>query len=426
MDTLSFLQNLGLSMLLGGLVGLERERSYSEKHDHNFGGIRTMALTSMLSYTLFSLFSSEPMLFALFTAGFLALLVSAYLASTRTKQGMGATTELATIFVYILGILVGLGELLEATILMLFVVTLLHFKQSIHQFVHRIERHELYDTLKFIAIVFVVLPLLPNETFGPLDVLNPYLIWLMVVLISSISFVSYIAIKLLGSKNGIGLGGFLGGLVSSTAVAMSFSQMSKKSNFAANAFSFGILIASTAMFFRVLITVSVLNVELLPRLLFPLGLMGLTGLGISFFFWFYKGKSVKSVTANDLNLSSPFQLWPALQFALLFAALLFLSKLMNIYFGDVGVYFTAVISGLVDVDAITISMAKLSSEGSLSGLLATRAITVATLSNTLMKAGFVVFFASQGVAKRIGFSVLAILTVGLVSIFFLPELHLAS
>jgi len=425
-DNLVFLQNLGLALLLGGIIGLERERNHKDKDlKHEFGGLRTMSLAGMLGYIVFILFGGDTILFSVFSAGFMLLIMTAYRLSSDLDKKTGATTELAAYFVYIIGVLVGMEQVLPAAVITLAVVMLLYFKERLHNFAHKVEREELYDTIKFVAIAFVVLPLLPNEVMGPMNVLNPYVIWLVVVLISSISFLSYVAIKWLGPRHGVGLGGFLGGLISSTAVSMSFSQMSKKSGKLVNVFSFGIVIAAAAMFFRVLIEVSILNQKLLSYLYLPLVAMGGTGLIFSAIFWFQsRGKSVKKLTCKDLNLKSPFQMWPAIQFGLLFAALLFISKFVGEYFGDKGIYLTAALTGLVDVDAITVSMANLSAQGAISTEAGAIAVSLAAMINTLVKGGIVVFFGSKKVGARVLLTAITMVIVGLTVLFFnTPDIY---
>lgn len=417
-EELYFLQNLGLALLLGSLIGLERERDRPlDRHKgdtHEFGGIRTMALVSMLGYLAYGLFEGS-VLFSILTAGFLLLLVASYVISSYQNRNSGATTEIAGLFSYLVGVLMAMDFTLYAAVVTLLVTLLLYFKETLHRFAHRIEQVELYDTLKFIAIVFVILPLLPNQNYGPLEVLNPYEIWLIVVLISTISFVSYIAIKLAGPKNGIGMGGFLGGLISSTAVSISFSQLSRKTVRVVNPFVFGIVIACSAMFFRVLVTISILNPILLSSLVFPLGLMGGVGLLIALYFWFKQDhQRVQKFSSQDLNVKSPFQLSSAIKFGVLFAGLLFISKFAADYFGDQGLYLTAFFSGILDVDAITVSMADLSRSGQISTHAASMAITIAAMTNTLSKGCIVLFFGSRGVGVKVLLGLLLIVLTGMI------------
>ncbi len=409
-EQLLFLQNLGLTLLLGSLIGLERERTRHQEDVHEFGGIRTLSLISILGYLVYSLFP-DSIFFYIVTAGFLGLLIASYVMASYIDKTNGATTEIAGLFTYLIGILMAKGDLLIAAVITLIVVLLLYFKKPLHRLAHSIEKEELYDTIKFIAVVFVVLPLLPNQTFGPLNILNPYEIWLIVVLISSISFISYVAIKVVGPKRGIGVGGFLGGLTSSTAVSLSFSQMSKKTNKVVNPFVFGILIACSAMFFRVLLTISILNADLVKILYIPMFSMGGLGLLLALYFWFKpEGKSLGHFSEKELHLKSPFQLMSALHFGLLFAALLFVSKFAADYFGSQGIYLMAFLSGILDVDAIAVSMANLSKDGQITSTVAATGITLAAMTNTVSK-GFIVFFLGS---RKVGWrSLLALITMAL-------------
>jgi len=405
---------------MGSLIGLEREKNHHQGLLHEFGGIRTMSLITVFGFLVYNLFFSSPLVFAVFTAGYLGLLVASYVVSSYQNKNSGATTEVAGLFAYVIGILVGMGLYLEATVITLLLVMTLYFKAPLHNFAHKLAKEEFYDTIKFIAIAFVVLPLLPNAVYGPLSVLNPYEIWLVVVLVSTISFASYVGIKLAGPKKGIALGGFLGGFISSTAVAMSFSHLSKKSKTIVNPFVFGILIASSAMFVRVFMTISLLNSALLPYLAWPLIAMALTGFSLCLYYWFKPGgQPMKSVTTQDLELKSPFKLTSALEFGLLFAALLFISKFTLSYFGNTGIYMTAFFSGIVDVDAISVSMAKLSSAGTISLSTGAIGVAIATMTNTFSKAMIVLFFGSKQVGIRTALAMGAIIAVGFATILFL-------
>jgi uncharacterized membrane protein (DUF4010 family) len=418
--SLLFLQHLGLALLMGSLIGLERERNHQESLPHEFGGIRTMALVSVLGFLVYSVFSQDSLLFALFTGAYLLLLVASYVMSSYQNKNSGATTEIAGFFAYFIGILVGMDQEFFATIITLLVVLILYFKAPLHRFAHQVGKEEFYDTIKFIVVVFVVLPLAPNATFGPLNVLNPYEIWLVVVLISSISFASYVAIKLVGPKKGIGLSGFLGGFISSTAVSMSFSELSKRNEKVVNPFIFAILIASSAMFIRVLLTLSVLNPDLVPYVNKPLLGMAFTGFILCAYYWFKKGgQPMKSVSVESLRLHSPFQLTSALKFGLFFAAMVFISKFAVTYFGSNGIYLTAFLSGIVDVDAISISMSNLSAMGSISPNTAAIGVTIAAMTNTLSKALIVLFFGSHEVGVRILLSMFFMIVVGFAIIFVL-------
>lgn len=417
-EQLLFLQDLGFALLLGLLIGVEREKTGKNGQHFSIGGVRTMGLVSMLGYLAYALFYDDVLIFGLLTGAFLALIISAYIVSSLLEKKAGATTELAALFVFLIGVLVARGETLIATMIALTVLLLLFFKQSLHSFALNLKKEEFYDTIKFILVVFVIFPLLPNQTFGPLDVLNPYMIWFVVVLVSTISFASYVAIKAIGPKKGIGFSGFFGGLFSSTAVAMSFAQLSKHGKGLTDLFVFGILVASSSMFFRVLLEVSVLNPALTRHLLIPMASMGVTGFLISFYFWFRKKhESKKALAGTELHLHSPFQLSSALKFGVLFASMLFISKFVTIYFGSEALYLTAFFSGLIDVDAITVSMANLTKSQDVMMDQGITAITIAAMTNTLTKGGIVVLFGSREVGLKVILSMLLILGVGLLSLF---------
>lgn len=414
-----FLKYLILSLLLGSVIGIERERNHqNQDQQYEFGGIRTMSLISMFGFLLYKLFGDNVTIFAIFIFGFWMLIVASYVASSLINKNTGATTEIAALFVFLIGVLVAMNQQLFAATVTLLVVMLLYFKGTLHTFAKKIEKEEFYDTIKFIAVAFIILPLLPNKTFDSLQVINPYQIWFFVVLICAISFVSYIAIKLLGARRGVGLSGFFGGLISSTALSISLSQLSKKNSKIVNPIVFGILLACSAMFFRVLIEVSVLNSEIFRYLGSPIIYMGLTGFLLSIYFWMKSQNSKKDdISSKEIYLKSPLQLGSAIKFAFLIVCLLFISKYASIHYGSNAIYLTAFITGLVDVDAITVSVSNLSKDGSLSLELASAAITIAVITNTFVKALIVLAFASKDVARKTFFALLTVILVGILSLY---------
>lgn len=415
---LFFIRDLIIALLLGSLIGIERERSREAagKGRHEFGGVRTMSLIAMFGYLVHELFSDQLIVFTTFVLGFWSLIVASYVVSSIQNKNSGATTEIAGIFVFLIGILTAMDQHLFASAIALLVAILLFFKGQLHNFAKKLEKEELFSTFKFIAVAFVILPLLPDRTIDPMMVINPNSIWFFMVLVSGISFLSYIAVKILGAKRGLGLGGFFGGLVSSTALSVTFSNLSKKNRKIINPFVFGILIACSAMFFRVLIEVLILNRDLIPALLLPMVLMGVTGIVLSMLFWYVDQNSKYEMAENDLSLKSPLQLLTAIKFAFLLMILLVISKYATVHFGSNGLYLTALFSGMVDVDAISISMANLSAIGDVQPLVAATTITIAVITNTLVKAGIVFAFASRQVGKRVLGSIVLIVAVGIVTL----------
>lgn len=421
--TLDFLlfQKLLIALLLGALIGLEREHAVKEEEEEfHFAGIRTFALFSFVGALGQIFFRDQPVFLWLLSGGIFSLIIAAYVMSSLRTKTVGATTELAAFGVYFIGIITGQGEFFMATALTLLILIILHFKNPLHKLAHRISKEELTSTVKFMIIAFVILPLLPNKTYGPFDVLNPSLIWLMVVFVSGISFASYLGVKFLGKKKGIGFTGFLAGFVSSTALTLSYSNESKKHPSIVNPFVFAIVLASSAMFFRLIVELGVLNPALLKKLILPLSLMGVTGCLLAFSYWRKKERSA-APTEHQLKkeaekLESPFTLRPALKFAVLFGVILFLSKAAAIYFGTNGLYATSFFSAIFDVDAITVSLAKLAPL-SIPEDIATKAILLAAATNTLSKGALFFLLGNRVAARSILMAFLVILVVGAVSFF---------
>jgi uncharacterized membrane protein (DUF4010 family) len=241
---------------------------------------------------------------------------------------------------------------------------------------------------------------LPNQAYGPppFDAFNPYKTWLMVVFISGISFLGYVLIKVVGSRRGIGLTGLLGGLVSSTAVTLSFAQRSEEQPDLARPFALAITLAWTVMFGRVLVEVAVLNRELLSELWMPMVAAMAAGLAFCVIYYFAQ----RTAQESDVEVSNPFELGPAIKFGLLYAAVLLVAKVAQFYFQDAGVYVASVVAGLTDVDAITLSMAELSGEPG-GVLLATgaRAVVLAVIANTIVKGGIALTIGSGALRRAL-------------------------
>lgn len=411
------LQKLGVALALATLVGLEREHRYQLEKVTGFGGIRTFSLIGLLGALAYILNESVPYIFLILTSGFLVLVISSYIVTSKLHKTSGATSEIASILVYIIGVLSALGLYLLATLVALVVLIMLYFKDSLHNWAKGLKSRELVSTIQFMIIVFVVLPLLPDKNFGPYGFFNPYLTWLMVVLISGISFVSYIAIKLFGQKKGLTVTGFLAGFISSTALTLNFAGQSKKNKVVVNPFALAIVIAGSAMFFRILLEISILNHELLDLLFIPLIVMGGAGMLGALFLWLKREKMPKNIEEKMLEVTSPFSLYPAIKFAAIFSVILFFSKLALDLMGDRGIYLTSFISGLFDVDAIVVSMANLAKNG-LDKSSAALAIIIAAMTNTFSKILIFFLLGSWKVAMKIFYVFLFVVFSGIFTVVF--------
>ncbi len=412
MDTLLILKFL-VALALGALIGIERER---KQEGAEFAGIRTFILIALMGTLSAYISQFFPYFWVVAFAGLVVLVVLSYMVTTRKNGDVGITTEVVAFLTFTLGLLCFTDEgMLVAPIFAVIITTLLAVKSHLHQFAHRVSEKELINTLKFLIIAFVILPLLPDQIIGPLAVFNPFQIWLMVVFISAISFTGYILMKFIGPEKGLGVTGIVGGLVSSTAVATSMAARVKESGLLMKAAVFATVVASSMMFLRMLFEVSVINPSLLPQLSAPMLVMGVLGIILGIIIW--RRTEVKQMDA-DLKLDNPFSLKPALIFGALFLGILFLSKIANIYLGSGGVYLTSIISGVADVDAITISMALLAPE-SIPTSTAVTAITLAAISNTVFKFLIALFLGTRKFGRNVGLIFLIIIIAGLVTILVL-------
>jgi len=415
MTNIELLYRFGAALALGLLVGLEREYSYADESQARlFGGARTFPLIALTGCTA-ALVASEitPWFFPVAFAAVTGLVLAAYTA-TAAKGDIGLTTEITSLVVFLCGALVYWDYILLAAAVTVTTTALLSLKTALHNLTKRISQQDIYATLKFAIITVIILPILPNRTYGPLDVLNPQQIWLMVVFISGISFFGYVLIKLVGPRQGIGLTGLLGGLVSSTAVTLSFSQRSQEESHLARPFTLAITIASTTMFIRVLFEASVLNPALARRLVIPMLAAAGVGLAACVYLWFAEHTNEK----GEVAVSNPFELGPAIKFGLLFAVILFISKAAQVYLGNAGVYLSSIVAGLTDVDAITLSMSRLAGEATIPQVTAARAIVLAAMSNTAVKAGIAATMGASSL-RRYVLPIFALILITGVAVAFL-------
>lgn len=386
--------SLGVALAAGLLIGLERERSAAAGRAPQFliGGARThpiVALTGGVSVLLSrELGLALPIVVLVALSAFLLLF---YAKDLRNDRDPGITSELALLVSFLLGALAlseGIIEppprrILVVAATAVVVTMLLSVKPWSQAFARRISTDDVAATLKFLIVAVVVLPLLPDATYGPLDVLNPRQIGWMVVLIAGISFVGYAAVRIMGPERGLGLTGFVGGLASSTAVTLAMSSRAKEEPALIRACALAVVLASTIMIARVAVVVGVVNRELLAALAVPLLAMGLASGAASLFLYLRSrdhGRGTKPV-----SITNPFELTTALKFALVFAIVLLGSKAATRYLGTSGTYAAGLLAGATDVDAISLSMARLGGNGVSLGVAATT-VFLGMASNTAVKA----------------------------------------
>lgn len=418
MTPLELAARFGAALGLGLLLGLERERTQRSGAE-SFAGARTFALIGLLAAAAldFQIRLGQAWLPLASFAAVAALAICSYFVTSQ-RGDVGATTEVTALLTFVIGALCGAGQIGLAAAIAVATLLMLSAKSWTHRFAEHIEAADVEAVLKFAIITLIVLPLLPNHSYGPppLDVVNPYKVWLMVVLISGLNFASYVLVKVVGQEHGIGITGLLGGLVSSTAVTLGFSQRSRQEPGLAGSFTLGILVAWTVMFFRVLVIVAVIDMALARRLAVGVGMLGALNLVICA--WLFRRRRPDD-KARVKSGSNPFELGEAMKFGLVFGVVTLVAKAAQVYLGNAGLYLAGALAGLTDVDAIVLSMANLSQgDAGMTGA-AARAILIAILSNTLVKTGMAASLGSPELRRAILPAASALLAVGAVAVLLL-------
>jgi uncharacterized membrane protein (DUF4010 family) len=386
------------ALAIGLLIGIERGWSgRQEEEGVRVAGLRTFSLIGLLGGVCALV--AEVLGVWFLAAAFFAvaiMIVVGHILEARESGDLGTTTAFSMMLTFALASWAALGYYNIALGASVVAVALLGMKPVLHTWLRNIETAEIYAGIKLLIISVILLPLLPNRGFGPWEALNPYWIWLMVVLICGISFVGYFAIKYIGNRLGTLVTSITGGLASSTAVTLSLSQFARHYP-VKKLFMGGVMIASSIMFIRVLVEVAVVNPQLLPLLWAPVAVMFFCVLGGGY--WLWRTGSFKEVEP-DLKLDNPFKLTMALKFGFLLAVIMFLSAAMLEWYGDQGIYILAIISGLMDVDAITLSLSRLALDD-LSHDVAVMGIVLAAVANTIIKGFIFAFFVGIKESRRL-------------------------
>lgn len=405
----------GVAMGIGFLIGLQREYAFRDSKRKLVAGERTLALMGLLG--ALSAFSAEVLDYPVAFVGTLLLIgfVSAVSFIIDAWRGVvGLTTEISMIIVMILGAMSYWGHLTLAVAIGIATAVLLSLKIETDRLVQALTREDIVSALKLAVISAIVLPVLPNQPIGPppLDVFNPFKIWLIVVLISAINFLGYVLIKIIGTEQGIGLTGLLGGMVSSTSVTLSLTERSRRETWLAGSYSLAIIVAWTVMFARVLIYAGILSRPLLGKIWLPLSIAGFLGLVYT---WMLTRKQQPSSDDKEkMEFSNPLDLWAAIKFGLIYAVILVVARSAQLYFGNTGILVSSILAGLANVDAITLSLAELTNRSEIGLEIAGLAVVLATMANTVIKGSIVIFTGHPGLRKAIMPGFLLILAAGII------------
>jgi len=393
MELIAF-EQLGIALGLGLLVGLQRE--WDAPH---VAGIRTFAMIPVLGALCAQL--SLPLGPWIVAAGMLALaavLILGRVMKVRAgKAGAGLTTEVAALVMYAVGAVLVLGQMTVALAVGGAVVVLLQYKKPLHAFVDRIGQEDIRAIIQLALIALVILPILPNQAYGPYHVLNPFRIWLLVVLIVGLSVAGYILYRFLGPRVGTLVAGVLGGVISSTATTVSYARQARRAPTTAALSAVVVVIASVIVFGRVIFEVAVVAPDVLAGVIGPLlavtAWMAVVAAGL----YFLTPRHGQDVPTRD----SPAQLRAAIVFGLLYAAVLFAVAVAKEHFGDRGLYVVSALSGLTDMDAITLSTAQMIDTGKVASATGWRMILLGAMSNLVFKVVMVAALGGRAMLKRV-------------------------
>lgn len=426
----------GYALGIGILVGLERSvfnqpasgsDNFSPPEDDpelsnadTTSGVRTFASLSLVGFFAALANDSLPFAAPVILAGLITMILLLYRETLKINPGM--TTETAAIGTAVLGALCH-SQPRTAAIMGVILTAILSSKQITRSMTRQMRRIEVTDTLKFLVLILIIVPLLPDRVFDPYGAINPYKVGMLVVLISGISFTGYFLTRILGAQKGLGLTGLLGGLTSSTAVTAAMAEESAKSPQLKSICAFSTVIANATSFLRVLIMVLILDTALAKQLAWSIGGMALSACAAAVYLWLAASRDNVTGTKEregQVKLSNPFSIGPALKFAVFFVAIIFVSKIARSQLGDAGLYLAAAFSGLADVDAITMSVAEQTKSGSLAGSTGVLAITIAVVSNAIVKSGIAMMTGSREFGRLVAFSLGLATAAGLLLAWLVP------
>jgi uncharacterized membrane protein (DUF4010 family) len=406
--------HLGLALLLGLLVGLQRERTESR-----LAGFRTFPLVTLMG-TMCALLADIYGSGWLIGLGLLAVAImiagANFIAARDPNADPGTTTEAALLLMFATGAYIPNGIPSVAIVLGGGVAFLLHLKPQLHEFAGKMGAQDFKAIMQFVLISLVILPVLPNQPLGPFQVLNPFKIWLMVVLIVGLSLGGYVINKLLGDRVGTLAAGVLGGFISSTATTVSSTRRCKEDPALGNLAAIIIMTASTIVFLRVLILIGSTAPSFLPGALKPFSALLAIMSVITFVHW-WRHRAEQTRIGQHGN---PSELKTALLFAFLYAVILLAVAAGKKYLGDSGLWVVSIVSGLTDMDAIALSIAQMVEEGQVAADTGWRLIMAAALANLVFKGGIVAVAGVPALFRRIALLFGLAFLAGLCIVVFWP------
>ncbi len=405
-----------VAVALGAFVGLRREMELQEQGVPGLVGFRTMPMVVLLG-CVSTFFPTLPFVPVLAFVAICTFLLIAYYNGVFQLQFLGLTSELSTIIMFVVGLLVGYGHIPQAVVLTIFVSTFSAFKKGMHGFARSVSPAEWSGAFELLIISVLVLPLLPREAIDPWGVIVLYDLWLIVIFISAIGFTGYFFTKYLGHKKSTILTALVGSLVSSTVVTTHIARAARDANREEQKILFiGMLVSIATMLARVGFVIFILvSTDYVLRLLTIPAAMLIVLAGVAVGSWWYMKPGETEAAAEEEReippLQSPFNLRPALEFAFLLALVLILTNLGLHYLGSWGVFATSFLSAMVDVDATVVSSLHSLKQGTLETGMVSVALLIALSVNTLIKALYVWI-----ISRQVGFTLAVLALTGLLTV----------
>ncbi|PHI18190.1 hypothetical protein CEQ90_19215 [Lewinellaceae bacterium SD302] len=419
MDEYNFIIRIAISLGLGLLVGLQRE--YDEQP---MAGIRTFGIITLLG-SITGLISAHLDSSWTIAGGGLAIAIIFAAANFLNKNnnsiiGVGQTTEVTAISMFFLGAYLVHGNITIGVIIGAVIAILLHAKTILESAIDKMPKKSIHAIMQFVAISLIIFPILPNETYGPYNVINPYNIWTMVVLIVGLSLAGYFLHRWFGKNIGTFGSGILGGLISSTATTVTFSKRTQSSVDSSLLAAFIIVVASSIALIRVLVEVSFITPSNLGTIAPPIIIEFIIMIGLSGYLY-YKSKSSKNSTVDLPEPDNPAQLKTAIIFGALYGLITLGVAYAKDIFGESGLYVVSIISGLTDVDAITLSLSNSLNNGEIAETITWKLILLASLANLLFKGGLVIILGTSKLKFYISWIFGISIISGLIIIWLWPE-----
>lgn len=400
-----------LTLAFSSLIGLEREEHKATVDKFIFGGIRTYPLIGLLGYSLALLSGSQLIPASIGFAVIGGFLWLSYQHKLQSAEAPGITTELSALATYVVGVLVALGHFWIASTITILSVLLLELKVFLEDLSRRIPAQEIFTFTKFLFVTVVILPIVPNQDFGPYRI-NPFKTWLVVVAVSAISYLSYLLQIWTKRRGGTILSALLGGAYSSTLTTIVLAKRGREAKASPRLFAGAIVMASGVMYVRLAVLIGIFSRQLLQRVGLPLLVLAAAGLAVGWLWSWLPDERSPELTEGYIA-RNPLEIWVALLFGGLFIAMLVLTRLAVIHLGRGGVFGLAGLMGLSDIDPFVLSLTQ--SAGAITSLtIATSAILIAAASNSVVKGFYALGFGDRKTGVQcfwllIGFAILGCL-----------------